>query len=183
MNNNQFWPTFFFAFFRINQKAKSFAIYVSTCRSVTNSLEIQRMFYVCVTTVGMSPTEFTLESVSVANPSKLHSCSQNLLSQVQFILAERCEMYKYIFSSYCTKWTKRAPNVLTLILLTWKIWWAPNSASKRQMVFNSGFKGLTHSNRDYTKVFLFLLIGRVIKVFSMCNTVKPRYSATLMYSP
>jgi hypothetical protein len=31
---------------------------------------------------------------------------------------------------------------LTLILLTWRIWWAPNEASKWQMGFNSAFKGL-----------------------------------------
>ena len=32
---------------------------------------------------------------------------------------------------------------LTLILLTWKIWWAPNNASHWQMEFNSAFKGLS----------------------------------------
>jgi len=32
--------------------------------------------------------------------------------------------------------------MLTLILLTWRIWWAPNNASKWQMEFNSEFKGL-----------------------------------------
>jgi len=32
---------------------------------------------------------------------------------------------------------------LTLILLTWKIWWAPNTAGKWQMRFNLAFKGLT----------------------------------------
>ena len=31
---------------------------------------------------------------------------------------------------------------LTLILITWTIWWAPTNASKWRMVFNSGFKGL-----------------------------------------
>ena len=31
---------------------------------------------------------------------------------------------------------------LTLYLLTWRIWWAPNNASKWQMGFNSAFKGL-----------------------------------------
>jgi hypothetical protein len=31
---------------------------------------------------------------------------------------------------------------LTLILLTWRIWWAPNNASKWKMGFNSAFKGL-----------------------------------------
>ena len=30
----------------------------------------------------------------------------------------------------------------SLILLTWKIWWAPNTDSKWQMGFNSAFKGL-----------------------------------------
>ena len=33
---------------------------------------------------------------------------------------------------------------LTLILLTWRKWWAPNNASKWQMGFNSAFKGLIH---------------------------------------
>ena len=32
--------------------------------------------------------------------------------------------------------------ILTLILLTWRIWWAPNNASKWQMGFNSEFKRL-----------------------------------------
>jgi len=36
-------------------------------------------------------------------------------------------------------------NNLTLILLTWRKWWAPNNASKLQMGFNSGFKGLSSS--------------------------------------
>ena len=33
-------------------------------------------------------------------------------------------------------------NNLTLILLTWRKWLAPNNASRQQMGFNSGFKGL-----------------------------------------
>jgi len=33
-------------------------------------------------------------------------------------------------------------NNLTLILWTWRKWWAPNNASKWQMGFNSGFKEL-----------------------------------------
>jgi len=32
-------------------------------------------------------------------------------------------------------------NDLTLILLTWRKWWAPNNTSKQQMGFNSAFKG------------------------------------------
>jgi len=33
-------------------------------------------------------------------------------------------------------------DCLTLILLTWKIWWDSNNASRWQMGFNSAFKGL-----------------------------------------
>ena len=33
-------------------------------------------------------------------------------------------------------------NVLTLTLLTWRIWWAPTNASKWRMGFNSAFEGL-----------------------------------------
>jgi hypothetical protein len=33
-------------------------------------------------------------------------------------------------------------SCLTLTLLTWRIWWAPNNASRLQMGFNSAFKGL-----------------------------------------
>jgi len=33
-------------------------------------------------------------------------------------------------------------SYLTLILLTWRIWWAPNNASRWQMGFNSAFNGL-----------------------------------------
>ena len=33
-------------------------------------------------------------------------------------------------------------NGLTFILLTWRKWLAPNNASREQMGFNSGFKGL-----------------------------------------
>ena len=33
------------------------------------------------------------------------------------------------------------PRHLTLNSLTWKIWWAPNNASRWQMGFNSAFKG------------------------------------------
>jgi hypothetical protein len=39
----------------------------------------------------------------------------------------------------------RAKHIsLILILLTWRIWWAPNNASRCYMGFNSAFKGLIH---------------------------------------
>ena len=39
-------------------------------------------------------------------------------------------------------------NDLTLILLTWRKWLAPNNASRQQMGFNSGFKGLKSDNNN-----------------------------------
>jgi hypothetical protein len=44
-------------------------------------------------------------------------------------------IYIYDISSLSAK-------VLTFILLTWRKWLAPNNASRQQMGFNSGFKGL-----------------------------------------
>jgi hypothetical protein len=45
--------------------------------------------------------------------------------------------------------------ILTLILLTWKIRWAPNNASKQQMGFNSAFKGLrSGSNHVFLESFV-----------------------------
>jgi len=35
---------------------------------------------------------------------------------------------------------------LTLYLLIWRIWWAPNNASKGQMGFNLAFRGLSSSS-------------------------------------
>ena len=48
---------------------------------------------------------------------------------------------------------------LTLILLTWRIWWAPNNASKWQLGINSAFKGLIplqFMNRGKEKAMYFL---------------------------
>jgi len=39
---------------------------------------------------------------------------------------------------------------LTLILLTWRIWGAPNNASKWQMGFNPVFKGLRRAFYEIT---------------------------------
>ena len=45
--------------------------------------------------------------------------------------------------------TSQTPSFcyLTIILLTWRIWWAPNNASKWQMGFNSAFKGLNNHTK------------------------------------
>ena len=47
---------------------------------------------------------------------------------------------------------------LTLNLLTWTKWWAPASASKWQMVFNSAFKGLSGFSVPTTQGVLVLRV-------------------------
>jgi hypothetical protein len=61
------------------------------------------------------------------------------------------------FSQYSVSYSPYF-NPLTLILLTWKIWWAPNNANKWQMGFNWAFKGLT------TKLFCFIQCVRKVAV-------------------
>jgi hypothetical protein len=67
----------------------------------------------------------------------------------------------------------RKYTALTLILLTWRIWWAPNNASKWQMGFNSAFKGLNGifcliclmSIRDVMLVYESCLNYRYVSLF------------------
>ena len=56
------------------------------------------------------------------------------------------EMYKSILNSV---WGL-VFIYLTLILLTWRIWWAPNNASRWQIGFNWAFKGLINSSLTYS---------------------------------
>jgi len=51
---------------------------------------------------------------------------------------EKCELS---LCSYKVTQIKESTS-LTLILLTWRIWWACNYASRWQVGFNSAFKGL-----------------------------------------
>ena len=49
-------------------------------------------------------------------------------------------------------------SLLTLTLLTWRIWWAPNNASKWQMGFNSAFKGLM-ACRKYMRWYIYFKLN------------------------
>ena len=60
---------------------------------------------------------------------------------------------------------KRVGDVpLTLILLTWRIWWVPNKASKQLMGFNSAFKGLIFVliNPLAPELFFFLILAHPV---------------------
>ena len=49
---------------------------------------------------------------------------------------------------------------LTLSLLTWKIWWTPNNAGRRQMGFKWAFKGVNHYIQVAFQIFnLYLMIA------------------------
>ena len=61
-------------------------------------------------------------------------------------ITDKNSLVKHII--YCTdKWCVGLYcfYLLTLILLTWRIWWAPNNASRWQMGFNLAFNGLIFS--------------------------------------
>ena len=61
---------------------------------------------------------------------------------------------------------------LTLYLLTWRIWWAANDASKGQVGYNSAFKGL---NEELNSIYhlLALLGGHHILHFSVIRVKRP----------
>ena len=65
----------------------------------------------------------------------------------------------------CCYFAKSAHNLyvlptccLTLILLTWRTWWAPNNTSKWQMGFNLAFKGLSHAYNSWNKQYIYIYI-------------------------
>jgi len=60
----------------------------------------------------------------------------------ELLLMTNTPIWKGHGVSFCNRNNRSRPTNLTLILLTWRIWWVPNNASKWQMGFNLAFKGL-----------------------------------------
>jgi hypothetical protein len=63
-----------------------------------------------------------------------------------FLNPEMSDKHKRLSSHYLSPASWALSYPLTLILLTWRIWWAPDNASKCHMGFNSAFKGLSVLN-------------------------------------
>jgi len=63
-------------------------------------------------------------------------------------------------------------NNLTLFLLTWRKWWSPNNASKYQMGFNSGFKGLSVAVQGVKKIH---------RIFSYISNKMQRYTVYFIW--
>jgi len=56
-----------------------------------------------------------------------------------------CTEEKKVMKLHFVKNKRDYIAVLTRILLTWRIWWAPNTPNKWQMEFNLAFKGLKNA--------------------------------------
>ena len=63
--------------------------------------------------------------------------------KVQYCMVHGWQQWLHVFV-YINIWYH-----LTLILLTWRIWWAPNNANKWQMGFNLAFKGLINQSAHH----------------------------------
>jgi len=70
-------------------------------------------------------------------------------------------------------------NDLTLILLTWRIRWAPINASKQQMEFNSAFKGLNAELNPICHLLALLLAHLILHVSRIRVKTKHRTNTRL----
>ena len=96
---------------------------------------------------------------------------------LSFFFSSKCSLFHngnlfgsciiHILYTECAKIKKNNSGTkgLTLILLTWRIWWAPRNASKCQMGFNSAFKGLTSKFRIRIRARVWLLVCRIFVWF------------------
>ena len=71
-------------------------------------------------------------------PRKKHTTNINCLVRSHSSVIDGCLSWSIVLV-----WNRLIRVTLTLNPLTWKIWWAPNNASRWQMGFNSAFKLLT----------------------------------------
>jgi hypothetical protein len=76
--------------------------------------------------------------------------------------------------------SQRCFVVLTLYLLTWRIWWAPNNASKEQTGFNLAFKGSSHVGCDAVSLGEMLTTTPRITMPSLSGWLYPEDKGTLL---
>jgi len=74
---------------------------------------------------------------------KIFYCSSKLIL-IQYTLLFHVRRRLFQYSWHCNT---HVPS-LTLSPLTWRIWWAPNNASRWQMGFNSAFKALIYNEPE-----------------------------------
>ena len=83
-----------------------------------------------------------LQYNTILTISTIYNCQWHCPQYLSHFDISRCGQVQ-LFRRRLTVGKPASP--LTLILLTCRIWWAPNNASKWQMGFNSEFKGLIQS--------------------------------------
>jgi hypothetical protein len=112
-----------------------------------------------------------LHKMSKSNYQLYHFCPSFHLSVCLSVLTELGYQWTDFYESdtwvFFENLTKKFQTSLTLMLLTWRIWWAPNNASRWQMGFNSVFKGLRSDKNkgNFTrKPSTFMIISRWIIV-------------------
>jgi hypothetical protein len=115
------------------------------------------------------PTKATTFGEKLLN-TKLFWCSIQILSEtflilrrigrnivinvLRFLSKVPASLFRLLWHSiFFDRFKKIFKYWTALILLTWIIWWAPNNASKWQMVFNSAFKGLMKIRRVVVELF------------------------------
>ena len=108
------------------------------------SLPQQNYSYVCMWLGGRFHSHNAFVAYSAGEQSENLNFFTSYFMRIASI--ELCHFAAYCQITCCAYiWTQYGlefSHCLTLILLTWRIWWAPNNASKWQMGFNSAFKGL-----------------------------------------
>jgi len=93
-------------------------------------------FYMCAITFQMQSTYYWCELQRLKDNSMLKICTQfHMLFHLFLSLFSFVSLYV---------WLRNNKSCLTLNLLTWRIRWAPNTASRWQMGFNLAFKFLMY---------------------------------------
>ena len=81
-------------------------------------------------------------------------------------IKNKCSIYIYI---YTYDISRLSFNDVTLILLSWRKLWTPNTASKWQMGLNSAFKGLSINVNWCFKVYICAYVGIKPVIITKCT--------------
>jgi hypothetical protein len=85
---------------------------------------------------------YSVNAEKLLEVSELHPFCELLLQNSYHVHCIWMYVLLYVRTCVTEVYISWSCVYLTLILLTWRIWWAPNNASKWQMGFKSAFKGL-----------------------------------------